>query len=105
MNSVAAKRIAAADCDVAFDNLTRQLYASDASLYQIEPLGVAFPRSAQQARSIIATAADAGVSIIPRGAGSGLSGGAIGDGLVVDFSRHNREISALNLEKRTVRVG
>jgi FAD/FMN-containing dehydrogenase/Fe-S oxidoreductase len=105
MNSIAEKRIAGADCDVSFDNLTRQLYASDASLYQIEPLGVAFPRSPQQARSIITTAVDAGVSIIPRGAGTGLSGGAIGDGLIVDFSRHNREISALDLEKRTVQVG
>ncbi len=103
--SPTAKKLLSADCDVAFDNLTRQLYASDASLYQIEPMGVAYPRSPQQARSIINAAVDAGVSIIPRGAGSGLSGGAIGDGLVVDFSRHNREISALDLEKRTVRVG
>ena len=103
--SPTAKKLLSADCDVAFDNLTRQLYASDASLYQIEPMGVAYPRNPQQARSIINAAVDAGVSIIPRGAGSGLSGGAIGDGLVVDFSRHNREISALDLEKRTVRVG
>ncbi|MDQ6808481.1 MAG: FAD-binding protein [Verrucomicrobiota bacterium] len=97
--------IAAADCDLRFDNLTRQLYASDASLYQIEPVGVAFPKSARQARSVITAAADAGVSVIPRGAGSGLSGGAIGDGLVVEFSRHNRQIFGLDLEKRTVHVG
>ncbi|MDQ6912183.1 MAG: FAD-binding protein [Verrucomicrobiota bacterium] len=103
--SPTTKKLLSADCDLAFDNLTRQLYATDASLYQIEPIGVAFPRSAEQARSIITTAVDAGVSIIPRGAGSGLSGGAIGDGLVVDFSRHNREIGALDFDKRTVRVG
>jgi FAD/FMN-containing dehydrogenase/Fe-S oxidoreductase len=105
MNSTQAKRITSADCDVALDNLTRQLYASDASLYQIEPLGVAFPRSAQQASSIITAAADAGVSVIPRGAGSGLSGGAVGGGLVVEFARHNRQIRNLDLEKRSVRVG
>src|SRR6185436_15109106 len=46
-----------------------------------------------------------GVSIIPRGAGTGLVGGAIGDGVVVEFSRHNRKISELNVEKKTVRVG
>jgi FAD/FMN-containing dehydrogenase len=51
--------LAAADCEVRFDNLTRQLYASDASVYQIEPVGVAFPKSAQQASSIITAAADA----------------------------------------------
>jgi FAD/FMN-containing dehydrogenase/Fe-S oxidoreductase len=95
----------AANCEVAFDNLTRQLYATDASLYQIEPLAVAFPKSAQEAAAIIRAAAEAGTSVIPRGAGTGLSGGAIGDGLVVDFARHNRIIGKVNLEKRTVRVG
>jgi FAD/FMN-containing dehydrogenase/Fe-S oxidoreductase len=95
----------AADCEVAFDNLTRQLYATDASLYQIEPVGVAFPRDAKQASSVIRAAVDAGLSIVPRGAGTGLVGGAIGDGLVVECARHNRLITELNVEKRTVRVG
>ncbi len=97
--------LAAANGDVAFDNLTRQLYATDASLYQIEPLAVAFPRNALQAAALIRAAAEAGLDIIPRGAGTGLAGGAIGAGLVVDFSRHNRQITALDLERRAVRVG
>src|SRR6202140_2484475 len=96
---------AAADCEVAFDDLTRKLYATDASLYQLEPAAVAFPRSAQQASSIIMAAADAGVPVTPRGAGTGLSGGAIGDGLIVEFSRYNRQITELNLEARRVRTG
>src|SRR5437867_3784224 len=95
----------AADCEVALDKLTRQLYATDASIYQIEPAAVAFPRSAAQASSVIRAAIDSGLSIIPRGAGTGLVGGAIGDGLIVEFARHNRQISELNLEKHTVRVG
>lgn len=99
------RTLAAADCHVAFDNLTRQLYATDASIYQIAPAGVAFPRNARQASSIIQAAGQAGVSIIPRGGGTGLVGGAIGDGLIVEFSRHNRQITDLDLEKRTVRVG
>ena len=98
-------KFAAFDCEVAFDNRTRQLYATDASLYQIEPAGVAFPRSAIQARNAILAAADANISVSPRGAGSGLAGGAIGDGLIVDFSRHNRQITDLDLERRSVRVG
>src|SRR5260370_29257829 len=69
------------------------------------PIGPAFPKSAQQAAAVIRAAADTGVSIIPRGAGTSLSGGAIGEGLIVDFSRHNRQITELNLEKRSIRVG
>jgi FAD/FMN-containing dehydrogenase/Fe-S oxidoreductase len=105
MTSVQTSTLAAADCEVAFDDLTRQLYATDASLYQLQPVAVAFPRSARQASSIITAAADAGVPITPRGAGSGLSGGAIGDGLIVEFARYNRQITELNLEARTVRTG
>src|SRR5256714_1436446 len=95
----------AADCEVAFDNLTRQLHATDASIYQIEPVAVAFPRNAAQASSVIRAATDAGLAIIPRGAGTGLAGGAIGDGLVVEFARYNRQITELNAERRSVRVG
>ena len=105
MTSTQRSTLAAADCEVAFDDLTRQLYATDASLYQLEPAAVAFPRSARQASSIIMAAADANVPVTPRGAGSGLSGGAIGDGLIVEFSRYNRQITDLNLEARTVRTG
>jgi FAD/FMN-containing dehydrogenase/Fe-S oxidoreductase len=97
--------IRAAGCDVQFDDLTRQLYATDASIYQIEPLGVAFPRSAAQASGVIKAAADGNISITPRGAGTSLVGNAIGEGLIVDFSRHNRKIDNLNIENRTVRVG
>ena len=57
----------AANCEVAFDNLTRQLYATDASLYQIEPLAVAFPKSANEASAVILAAVEAGAAVIPRG--------------------------------------
>lgn len=97
--------LATANCQLAYDNLTRQLYATDASHYQIEPLAVAFPQDATQASSIIQAAAQAGVAVIPRGAGTGLVGGAIGDGVVVDFSKHTRWISDFDKEKGTIRVG
>src|SRR6266516_1152390 len=105
MTSSPERKIKQTGCDVRFDNLTRQLYATDASIYQIEPIGAAFPKSAQQAAAVIRAAADAGVSIIPRGAGTSVSGGAIGEGLIVDFSRYNRQIGELDVEKRSVRVG
>jgi FAD/FMN-containing dehydrogenase/Fe-S oxidoreductase len=105
MTSAQERKIRQTGCDVRFDNLTRQLYATDASIYQIEPIGVAFPKGAQQASALIRGAADAGVSVTPRGAGTSLVGNAIGEGLIVDFSRYNREITDLDLEKRSVRVG
>ncbi|HEV2456421.1 MAG TPA: FAD-linked oxidase C-terminal domain-containing protein [Verrucomicrobiae bacterium] len=105
LNTQQLGALLATNCEVAVDNLTRQLYATDASPYQIVPLAVAFPRSARQASAIIQAAAHAGVPVIPRGAGTGLSGGAIGEGLVVDFARHNRDIGRLDLERRTVRAG
>src|SRR5580658_556566 len=95
----------ASNCPVAFDNQTLQLYATDASPYQIVPQAVAFPKSVKQAAHVIQAALVGGVPVIPRGAGTGLSGGAIGEGLIVDFARHNRQISALDPERRTVRVG
>src|ERR1044071_9299598 len=105
MTSGQERKIRQTGCDARFDNLTRQLYSTDASIYQIEPVGAAFPKSAEQASLVIRAAADAGLSVTPRGAGTSLVGNAIGEGLIVDFSRYNRQISHFDLEKRSVRVG
>jgi FAD/FMN-containing dehydrogenase/Fe-S oxidoreductase len=105
MTSVQERKIRQTGCVARFDNLTRRLYATDASIYQIQPVGVAFPKTAQQASAVIRAAADAGLSITPRGAGTSLVGNAIGEGLIVDFSRYNRQITDLDLEKRSVCVG
>ena len=99
------RKLEESGCEVHFDNLTRQLYATDASIYQIHPAAVAFPRSATQASAIIKSAVEAGLPITPRGAGTSLSGGAIGEGLIVEFSRHNRRIFEMDREKMSVRVG
>src|SRR4029079_15836302 len=87
-----------AGCAVAFDNLTCQLYATDASIYRVEPAAVAFPRTAREAAAVIMRAAEANIAITPRGAGTGLVAGAIGDGLVIDFARYNQQIDGLDLE-------
>src|SRR5438477_11346502 len=105
MTSAQERKIRQTGCDARFDNLTRQLYSTDASIYQIQPVGAAFPKTAEQASLVIHATADAGLSITPRGAGTSLVGNAIGDGLIVDFSRYNRQITNLDLEKRSVRVG
>ena len=93
-----------AGCEIAFDNLTRLLYATDASIYRLKPAAVAFPRTATQVSALIDAAVQAGLAVTPRGAGTGLTGGALGDGLIVDFSRYQRRISDLDLERQTVRV-
>ena len=105
MTSAQERKIRQTGCDVRFDNLTRQLYATDASIYQIEPRGVAFPKDAEQASAVIRAAVDAAVSVTPRGAGTSLVGNAIGEGLIVELSRYNRQVTDLDLEKRSVRVG
>src|SRR5580765_2726108 len=105
MTSAQERKIRQTGCDARFDNLTRQLYSTDASIYQIHPVGAAFPKTAEQASLVIHATADAGLSITPRGAGTSLVGNAIGGGLIVDFSRYNRQITDLDLEKRSVHVG
>ncbi len=92
-------------CPVLLDDVTRVLYATDASMYQVTPAGVAFPRSIEETAEVMAAAAATGISISPRGAGSGLEGAALGEGLVVDLSRHNRFITSFDRNARTVRVG
>src|SRR6266404_5916255 len=104
MTSTQERKIKQTGCDARFDNVTRQLYATDASIYQIEPIGAAFPRSAREASAVIRAAAEAGVPVTPRGAGTSLVGNAIGKGLIVEFSRYNRQITDLDLEKQSVRV-
>src|SRR5436305_8385983 len=105
VTNAALRKLQRTGCDVRTDRLTRILFATDASIYQMEPQAAAFPRSAEEASAVIGAGIDAGLSITPRGAGTSLVGNAIGDGLIVDFSRHNRGISELDLEKRMVRVG
>ncbi|MGI6139438.1 MAG: FAD-binding and (Fe-S)-binding domain-containing protein [Candidatus Hydrogenedentales bacterium] len=91
-------------CPVFLDDLTRQLYATDASIYQVLPLGAAFPRSVEETQEIMSACAAASVPMIPRGAGSGLAGAALGEALILDFSRYAQRILDFNAEARTVRV-
>lgn len=96
--------LSSTECEVRFDTLTRQLYATDASIYQIEPHGVAFPRSPEETAEVIQAALAEDIAVIPRGAGTGLAGGAVGSGLVIDFSRENKRIGGFDRDRRTVRV-
>lgn len=87
------------------DDLTVQLYASDGSIFEIPPLGVVCPRNVEDVVATVRYAAENDISLHPRGSGSGLAGGALGPGLVVDFSRYMRRAIGLGEEKVRVQSG
>ncbi len=89
---------------VAADPFSRGRYATDASIYQIMPLAVAFPRDADDVAAALAVAAGHGVPVIARGGGTSQNGQPLGAGLVLDFSRHFSKLVALDPADRTVTV-
>jgi FAD/FMN-containing dehydrogenase/Fe-S oxidoreductase len=90
--------------EVHFDNLTRLLYSTDASIYQIIPIGVAVPRDEAEVTAAIEISGRHNVPILPRGGGSSLAGQAVGQALVLDFSRYFDRILEVNPEAKTVRT-
>ena len=87
-----------------FDQLSRTLYATDASVYREMPLAVAFPKSESDIQRLIQFANENGTSLIPRTAGTSLAGQCVGNGIVVDVSKHFTQILEFNKEERWVRV-
>jgi FAD/FMN-containing dehydrogenase/Fe-S oxidoreductase len=90
----------ALDGAVRFDAYSRHLYSRDASAYAIEPLGVCFPRHADDVAAAVAVCAELGVPVLPRGGGTSLAGQCVARGLVLDLSRHMRSIVALDPDAR-----
>ena len=85
--------------DVLFDAFNRGRYSTDASIYQIEPLGVVVPRTADEARHARSTlAAEAGVPVLPRGAGTSQCGQTVGAALVVDTSKYLNRLLELDID-------
>jgi FAD/FMN-containing dehydrogenase/Fe-S oxidoreductase len=94
----------ALDGEARFDRMSRLLYSTDASNYQIEPVGVVFPRHADDVAATHEIAAQHGVPLLPRGGGSSLAGQTVGYALVMDLSRYMRQVEAVDGEGRTVRL-
>ncbi|HQY30369.1 MAG TPA: FAD-binding oxidoreductase, partial [Thermomicrobiales bacterium] len=90
--------------EVRFDRTSRMLYSTDASNYQIEPVGVVIPRSQDDAIAAIELATSHGVPILPRGGGSSLAGQTVGAALVIDMSKYCNRVLDLNLEAKTASV-
>jgi len=90
--------------DVYFDKTTRGMYATDASIYQMMPLGVVVPHTALDVEAAIAIARESGVPVTARGGGTSQCGQTVNYGLIVDVSRYLREVVSLDTSARRVRV-
>ena len=90
--------------EVRFDRMTRALYSTDASIYQVEPIGVVLPRSEEDVIAVVETAARHGVPVLPRGGGTSLAGQAVGRAVVLDFSKYMRRVLEIDAEQGWVRT-
>src|SRR5215475_6405230 len=87
--------------DTRTDLASRVLYSTDASIYQIEPLGVVLPRTHEDLIAAVELAAKYKIPILPRGAGTSLAGQAIGNALILDVSRWLDSVIEIDPESKT----
>ena len=90
--------------EVRFGPHDRMLYATDASIYQVEPLGVVIPRTIADVEAVIRYAADHRLPVLPRGAGTSLAGQTVNVAIVIDFSVHLRRLLGVDPAGRTADV-
>ena len=90
--------------EVRFDEISKQLYSTDASIYQMEPVGVVIPRDSNDVSAVLEIANKNGVSVLPRGGGTGLSGQTVNHAIVVDFSKYMFNVREINKEEQWVRT-
>ncbi len=90
--------------DVRFDDYSRLLYSTDASMYQVEPIGVVMPRSAADVHAVLELANRYNVPVLPRGGGTSLAGQTVNHAVVLDFSKHMNRVLEVNREELWCRV-
>lgn len=99
MKSLEAELKASIQGEVHFDQITRHVYSVDASIFEIEPLGVVIPKTKADLRRIAEIANHFRIPLTVRGAATGITGGCLGHGLILDLSKYFREILAINIEQ------
>ncbi|ELY64989.1 FAD-binding and (Fe-S)-binding domain-containing protein [Natrinema versiforme] len=92
------------DCEVRADSYSRELYATDASPYEVTPIAVAFPESTADVSGILEYCAEREIPVLPRGGGTSLAGQTVNRAVVLDFTRHMNEIREIDPEDRTATV-
>ena len=90
--------------DVRFDQYSRLLYSTDASMYQMEPIGVVIPRHAGDVQAVLELADRESFAVLPRGGGTSLTGQTVNRAVVMDFSRWMQNILEVNREEMWARV-
>jgi FAD/FMN-containing dehydrogenase/Fe-S oxidoreductase len=105
MNTELARRLAKeTEGEVLFDMASRGRYATDASIYQIMPIGVFVPKTPRDVAIALQIARETGAPVLPRGGGTSQCGQTTGAALVIDFSKHLRRVLALDVEARRAEV-
>ena len=90
--------------EVRFDPFSRVLYSTDASIYQMEPVGVVIPRNVDDVLAVIEVAKGNGVPVLPRAGGTSLAGQTVNHAIVTDFSKYLNQIIEVNQEEQWARV-
>ncbi|MFC7020316.1 MULTISPECIES: FAD-binding and (Fe-S)-binding domain-containing protein [Haloarcula] len=90
--------------EVRFDEYSRQLYATDASIYEVTPIGVVFPRSTADVAAVVSYCADREIPVLPRGGGTSLAGQTVNEAVVLDFSQHVDALVETRPEERRARA-
>ncbi|NKE36400.1 FAD-binding protein [Natronococcus sp. JC468] len=95
------------DGEVRFDEYSRELYATDASAYEMTPIGVVLPRSTTDVASVVAYCADREIPVLPRGGGTSLAGQAVNEAVVLDFTTHMGDLLEIDPddERATAQAG
>ncbi|WP_423745398.1 FAD-linked oxidase C-terminal domain-containing protein (plasmid) [Haladaptatus sp. SPP-AMP-3] len=92
------------DGEVRFDEYSRQLYATDASAYEVTPIGVVFPTSTDDVASVMEYCAEREIPVLPRGGGTSLAGQSVNEAVVLDFTRHMGDLLDFDPEAETARA-
>ena len=104
LNNLERKLCSRIKGDVAFDDMTLGIYATDASIYQIKPIGLILPKDETDVAAVVQICAEHNVSILPRGGGTSLNGQCVGPSVIMDFTKYMDKVLELNVEQRWVRV-
>src|SRR5678815_2752323 len=86
--------------EVRFDKVSRLLYSTDASMYEIEPIGVVIPRTHEDVFAAMEITRDFNVPVLPRGAGTSLAGQTVGEAVVLDMSKYLNRVLEVNTEEQ-----